>query len=161
MADMMTFPNTVEEFIEQYKIVDTEKIYTNGTELVPIFRMMQWFKHVSATDTISRQTAIEAFEDTTYTKNEIRRRITELPSVQSEQRWIPCNERLPEAGVRYQVTFESGEVGYADFRNKIFLSDGSAKENIWEIERYYKDDGEVIAWMPLPEPYKEGDMNER
>lgn len=74
-------------------------------------------------------------------------------SAQPEQRWIPCSKRLPEAGVRYQVTFESGEVGYADFRNKIFLSDGSAKENVWEIERYYEDDGEVIAWMPLPEKY--------
>ena len=50
MADMMTFPNTVEEFMEQYKIVDDEKVYTNGADLVPIFRMMQWFEHVSATD---------------------------------------------------------------------------------------------------------------
>ena len=56
---MMTFPNTVEEFMEQYKIVDTEKIYTNGADLVPIFRMLQWFEHVSATDTISRQQAID------------------------------------------------------------------------------------------------------
>lgn len=45
MADMMTFPDTVEEFMEQYKITDTEHIYTNGTELVPIFRMKQWFDH--------------------------------------------------------------------------------------------------------------------
>ena len=84
-------------------------------------------------------------------------RLLSLPSAQPEQRWIPCSKMLPEAGVRYQVTFESGEVGYADFRNKIFLSDGSAKENVWETERYYEDDGEVIAWSPFPEPYKEGD----
>ena len=45
MADLMTFPNTVEEFMEQYKIVDTEQVYTNGAELVPIFRMEQWFEH--------------------------------------------------------------------------------------------------------------------
>lgn len=45
MADMMTFPNTVEEFMEQYKITDTEQIYTNGAELVPIFRMKQWFDY--------------------------------------------------------------------------------------------------------------------
>lgn len=69
-------------------------------------------------------------------------------------KWIPVTEKLPEAGIRYQVTFESGEVGYADFRNKIFFSDGSAKENVWEIDRYYDDDGEVIAWMPLTEPYR-------
>lgn len=47
MADIMTFPDTVEEFMEQYKITDTEQIYTNGTELVPIFRMKQWFTHKS------------------------------------------------------------------------------------------------------------------
>lgn len=45
MADMMTFPETVEEFMNQYKITDTEQIYTNGAELVPIFRMKQWFEH--------------------------------------------------------------------------------------------------------------------
>lgn len=45
MADMMMFPDTVEEFMEQYKIVDREQVYTNGTELVPIFRMEQWFEH--------------------------------------------------------------------------------------------------------------------
>lgn len=35
-----TFPDTVEEFMERYKIVNTD-----GTELVPIFRMKQWFEH--------------------------------------------------------------------------------------------------------------------
>ena len=45
MPDMMTFPNTVEEFMEYYKITDTKQVYTNGAELVPIFRMKQWFEH--------------------------------------------------------------------------------------------------------------------
>ena len=45
MADMMVFPETVEEFMYQYKITDTEQIYTNGAELVPIFRMKQWCDH--------------------------------------------------------------------------------------------------------------------
>lgn len=44
-GDVMTFPETVEEFMEQYKVVDTEKVYTNGIEFVPIFRMKQWFEH--------------------------------------------------------------------------------------------------------------------
>lgn len=46
MCDMMTFPKTVEEFMEQYKVVDREHIYSNGTEYVPIFRMKQWFEHL-------------------------------------------------------------------------------------------------------------------
>lgn len=50
MDDLMTFPDTVEEFMEQYKITDTEQIYTNGTELVPIFRMKQWFEHLPSAE---------------------------------------------------------------------------------------------------------------
>ena len=41
----MMFPNTVREFMEQFKMVDTEQIYSNGIEYVPIFRMEQWFAH--------------------------------------------------------------------------------------------------------------------
>lgn len=67
MADMMTFPDTVEEFMEEYKLVDTEQVYTNGTELIPIFRMKQWFEHEKAqlskegatSDLISRTETVE------------------------------------------------------------------------------------------------------
>ena len=45
MGNMMTFPATVEEFMEQYKMTDTEHVYSNGTEYVPIYRMKQWFEH--------------------------------------------------------------------------------------------------------------------
>lgn len=44
MGEIMQFPETVEEFMQQYKITDTQQVYTNGTELVPIFRMKQWFE---------------------------------------------------------------------------------------------------------------------
>lgn len=44
MGEIMQFPETVEEFMQQYKIADTQQVYTNGTELVPIFRMKQWFE---------------------------------------------------------------------------------------------------------------------
>lgn len=45
MADMMTFPATFDEFAEQYKIIDDEEIYTNGSELIPIFRVKQWLEY--------------------------------------------------------------------------------------------------------------------
>lgn len=44
MGEMMQFPKTVEEFMQQYKLTDTQQVYTNGTELVPISRMKQWFE---------------------------------------------------------------------------------------------------------------------
>ena len=45
MADCMTFPATFDEFAEQYKIIDKQEVYTNGTELIPIFRVKQWLDH--------------------------------------------------------------------------------------------------------------------
>ena len=92
MSDMMTFPATVGEFMEQYKIVDDEKVYTNGADLVPIFRMMQWFEHVSATDTISRQAAIEAVNSLTYPSSliDVKRKLIELPPTQPE----PCEDAV-------------------------------------------------------------------
>ena len=45
-GDVMEFPKTAEEFMENYKIIDSEQEYTNGAELVPIFRMKQWFEHL-------------------------------------------------------------------------------------------------------------------
>ena len=45
MSDMMAFPASVEEFMEQYKMTDTDHVYSNGTEYVPIYRMRQWFEH--------------------------------------------------------------------------------------------------------------------
>ena len=38
MADMMTFPASVEVFMEQHKMTDTDHVYSSGTEDVPIDR---------------------------------------------------------------------------------------------------------------------------
>ena len=48
MAVMQMFPKTVEEFMEEYKMVDKDHVYSNGIEYVPIFRMKQWFEHISS-----------------------------------------------------------------------------------------------------------------
>jgi hypothetical protein len=45
MYNSMIFPATVDEFMEEYKVVDSEHVYSNGMEMVPIFRMKQWFEH--------------------------------------------------------------------------------------------------------------------
>ena len=42
MSEQMVFPETFDEFAEQYKLVDTKQVYTNGTELIPVFRVRQW-----------------------------------------------------------------------------------------------------------------------
>ena len=43
--DRMDFPETFDEYVQMYKIVDTDEVYTNGIELIPVFRVRQWLEH--------------------------------------------------------------------------------------------------------------------
>ena len=45
MSECMMFPGKWEKFIEDYSFVDSEEVYTNGTELVPVFRVEQMVEH--------------------------------------------------------------------------------------------------------------------
>lgn len=45
MADCMSFPKEPMEFIKGYSFVDNEEVYTNGSELVPLFRVEQMLEH--------------------------------------------------------------------------------------------------------------------
>lgn len=47
MADMMTFPETWEEFEKSYGFDDSDEVYTNGSRLIPSFRVKQWLDHIA------------------------------------------------------------------------------------------------------------------
>ena len=83
-------------------------------------------------------------------------------TLKDAQRWIPRSERLPEANGRYLVTRGLNACGA--MWNRVYLinySDlmGLKSERIWWDGNVGKSDFEriddVIAWMPLPEPYRE------
>lgn len=62
--------------------------------------------------------------------------------------WIPVSERLPEASGTYQVTCMDGRIyrsTYAKFQCKLKRWELTGARSYWK----------VIAWMPLPKPYKE------
>lgn len=40
-----TLNENLENFMEAYKMVDVDEIYSNGTEFVPIFRVKQWLDY--------------------------------------------------------------------------------------------------------------------
>ena len=40
-ADMMSFPDHWWEFVRQYQFADKEEVYTNGSMLIPSFRVQQ------------------------------------------------------------------------------------------------------------------------
>ena len=69
---------------------------------------------------------------------------------EKENGWIPVSERLPEKNKDVITTVKySGFMGmYGRWLKTAFIDDYGE----WNGECI---GGEVIAWMPLPEPYKE------
>lgn len=72
----------------------------------------------------------------------------QLPSAQPEPQWIPWNSgNLPEESGTYAVTAYDGaikRVTYAKYQKRL---------KRWELtgaRAYWR----VLAWMPLPEPYR-------
>jgi hypothetical protein len=61
--------------------------------------------------------------------------------------WIPCSERLPNRDGFYLATV-------SDYHEAIYLQFEKGDESWIDYECTPCD---VIAWMPLPEPYQEGE----
>lgn len=45
MADRMEFPKTIQEFMDGYSFKDDKEVYTNGSRLIPTFRVEQALEH--------------------------------------------------------------------------------------------------------------------
>lgn len=58
-------------------------------------------------------------------------------------RWIPCSERLPEDDGLYITTKRNPITGRLPAVSMSFFIEGDFQSS------------RVVAWMPLPEPYKE------
>ena len=80
------------------------------------------------------------------------------PAVDAVPCWIPCEERLPEIGEGFCskdviVALDDGGITFTCLEATPF---GSV---CWQIERMNEiEDGKeinVVAWMPLPKPYRE------
>ena len=56
MSDMMTFPDTWEEYEKFYGFNDFEEIYTNNSRLIPSFRVKQWLDHIAQHETKQQAT---------------------------------------------------------------------------------------------------------
>lgn len=112
-------------------------------------------------DLISRQAAIDVlcklmnswFGDSKDEQEEIKWIINHLPSA---QQWTPCNgnEQPPEENADILVTVGNSEelrivpVNYAK---------GTWFDCIFNTEL---KQSEVLAWMPLPKPYRGGEQDE-
>ena len=67
--------------------------------------------------------------------------------------WIPTSEMLPDKYGCYLVMWRSLT---EDFTDELFyeICEYIPEEDEWErIEQAGKSGAEIVAWMPLPEPY--------
>jgi hypothetical protein len=122
------------------------------------------------TDLISRQAAIDAFgerplvwdewtdEFAVGLRNQYDYDVAAIKSLPPAQQWIPCSESLPEDDTLVLVNYIDHRPDAMD----IWIG-WHEMENVWYIdgEEHSRERGnEVIAWMPLPEPYKKESEDE-
>ena len=80
-----------------------------------------------------------------------------LWSLSEQFEWVPCSERLPKEGERILVTAALEHVMVAHYGKMFFEKE---RGNVFYLAG---EDGDaditdvVVAWMPLPEPYREED----
>lgn len=100
-----------------------------------------------ASDLIRKSRTLELLKYYERQYDGIGRAIRAFEQMETVDRWIPCSERLPKQEGMYLITsnlFGSLEVQY------VFYS-----ENV----QMFVCNGTPVAWMPLPEPYKAGDID--
>lgn len=70
-------------------------------------------------------------------------------ALQKYKTWIPVSERLPEESVDVICCTNAKEVFIASYLGK--LDDGT---ECFDDDNGMMCEGDVVAWMPLPKPYK-------
>lgn len=118
-------------------------------------------------DLISRKALLEAMDNV----RELMEEAMCIPSwatakecirtVKPVDRWIPCSERLPEDREEKLVYLSSNRTTIAIYNEHILPHSGMPVGWGFHTNNGYIDfeTETVIAWMPLPEPYKAGDID--
>lgn len=84
--------------------------------------------------------------------NEVEALDMAIKALEQESRWIPVSAKLPEKTGWYLITFKVYRGDYA-----VCQMCYRRPENYWardDISKKVFDNDEVVAWMPLPQPYR-------
>ena len=74
-----------------------------------------------------------------------------IKALEQEPRWIPVSEMLPENKETALVTFKHFVSGNTIGLGSVILLRGKPH---WHVREQNLGTYDVLAWMPLPEPYK-------
>jgi hypothetical protein len=118
-------------------------------------------KKVKSTRLIDKDKLLDNFYSTRnkdHTWDYAHSLIINAPTIDlAEPHWIPCSEKNPpEEAKRYWICTDGGYQCQCRWTNVNYFLDGLTTDWKWhfmDIPQY----SEVVAWMPLPEPYKGGD----
>ena len=87
---------------------------------------------------------------------DIKDKIKEAPTVGVPHgEWIPCSERLPDKSGKYIVTEKHFSIDDAKHNGwyQTVVDEAIFSNDKWGRAKFI----EVLAWMPLPDPYEEGE----
>ena len=140
MNVQMEFPKTFEGFAKEFGFKDDKEVYSNGVDLIPVFRVKQWLEQDNKLRAIEIDTAYECGKHA--------------------NKWIPVSERVPEIGQHVLVTSHGRiHLCLADSYGTVTVIMPIISKDATEIVFHPQPDwGDgYAAWMPLPEPYQSND----
>ena len=143
----MTKEEAIKEIEKAFEPAFANYIITALTEGATVSDKEPTTKNDLGVDCISRKAVLDiTWQDPSYADplnvlTEVRDKVRELPSVIPQKpRWIPVTERLPEESNEYLVS-----TVWEDVTTDYFRTDSG-----WMTF----EKKEILAWMPLPQPYR-------
>lgn len=160
MSECQQFPDTWEEFEQLYGFTDKEEVYTNGSRLMQSFRVKQWLDHIAEPER-KWIPVTEALPEE-----------GESVIVCSQYGAICIVKLVKGISEETRKKMKNGEIddpcenlwclsdGYTMSKRSDLYKEGdefgnNQKDYAWRNGPYHYSGQEFIAWMPLPEPYKE------
>lgn len=106
-------------------------------------------------DSLNEMTRIGIAVDGEWLWGKLNDSLANAPTIEPEPHWIPCSERLPDQYGNYLISIDGEEpdIGTINPNDPRGWSLCDANGFYWASDKALN----ITAWMPLPEPYREGE----
>lgn len=151
MDEKMEFPNTLDEFIRQYSFIDEEQIYTNGIELIPVFRIRQWEEHKKEENQgLKKQLEYlhcgEYLNQLRFERNMLQDVVDKMEVSKEDKRFIDMTHRNTELLEENRKLEEQLEVGEQQY-NDLVEEKEELQEQLSNSHQINAQQKEFIEWL--------------